>query len=115
MAHRLGYYGDGVSFWVVSETDSGSLLVVHALFTQVGFQRGGFWEVGRTHGLLSPLSFDLSQMLFVGGSLSVLHSLPGLPVKWLLSYREPNSPALAGRFLTAESPEKYPLRCLFHA
>ena len=57
VARSLGFYGDGVSFWVVSETDSGSLLVVHALFTQVGFQRGGFWEVGRTYGLVSPLSF----------------------------------------------------------
>ena len=80
MAHRLGYYGDGVSFWVVSETDSGSLLVVHALFTQVGFQRGGFWEVGRTHGLVSPLSFDLSQMLPVVGGLLVSCLLPGHPV-----------------------------------
>ena len=32
-------------------------LVVH--ISQDGFQRGGFWEVGRTHGLSFPSPFDL--------------------------------------------------------
>ena len=36
-------------------SDSGSFLVV---LSQDGFQRGGFWEVGRTYGLASSL--DLS-------------------------------------------------------
>ena len=32
-------------------------LVVHV--SQDGFQRGGFWEVGGTHGLSFPSPFDL--------------------------------------------------------
>lgn len=59
------------------------------MLSQDGFQREGFWEVGRTYGLKSPLSFDLSQILLVDGSLSVPCSLPGPPVvkqltQWLL-------------------------------
>ena len=47
--------------------------MAHALLSQEGFQRGGFWEVGRH--VASP--FDLSQILPVGGGLLVLCSLPG--------------------------------------
>ena len=49
-----GVYGDGVSFQGVSAnpSDSESLLVVPALFTQDGGQRGGFWEVSATWCLL---------------------------------------------------------------
>ena len=43
--------------------DSESFLVVHALFSQDGCQREGFWEV--VGHMLSP--FDLSQTLHVGG------------------------------------------------
>ena len=47
----------GVS--LASLSDSGSFLVVHALLSQGGCQRGGFWEaVGH---LVSPL--DLSKLL----------------------------------------------------
>ena len=56
--------------------DSGSFLVVHALLSQDGCQQEGFWEV-EGH-VTSP--FDLSRSLPVGGSLLVLHSLPGPPV-----------------------------------
>ena len=42
---------------LANHSDSGSFLVVHASLSQDGFQREGFWEVGRTHGLTSPLSF----------------------------------------------------------
>ena len=51
------------------EVDSGRL---------VGSQRGGFWEVGRTFGLVSPL--DPSRILPVGGRLLVPLSSPGPPV-----------------------------------
>ena len=37
-------------------SDSGSFLMACTLLSQVGFQRR-FWQVGRTHGLVSPLSF----------------------------------------------------------
>ena len=46
MACSLWFYGDGNSFWVVlaNHSDSESFLVVQALFSQDGCQRG-FWEV----------------------------------------------------------------------
>ena len=61
MAPRLGFYHDGISFWVVlvNHSDSESFLVVHALFSQDGRQRGGFWEV--VGHVVSP--FDLSRVL----------------------------------------------------
>ena len=36
---------------LANHCDSGSILVVHALLCQDGFQRGGFWEVGRPRGI----------------------------------------------------------------
>ena len=48
MARSLGFYGDGISFAGLSladHSDSGSFLVVHALLSQDGFQREGFWEM----------------------------------------------------------------------
>ena len=60
---------------LANHSDSESFLVVHALFSQGGCQRG-FWEV--VGHLVSP--FDLSQTLLVGGGLLVLCSLPGPPV-----------------------------------
>ena len=56
--------------------DSGSFLMVQALLSQDGHQRGGFWEVEGY--VASP--FDLSQTLLVGGGLLVPRSLPGLPI-----------------------------------
>ena len=50
--------------------------MVHALFSQDGCQREGFWEVVRQ--VVSP--FDLSQTLLVGGGLLVSCFLPGPPV-----------------------------------
>ena len=77
MACSLGFYGDGISFWIVFSqfSDSESFLVVHALFSQDGCQQEGFWEV--VGHVASP--FDLSQTLPVGGGLLVLCSLPGPP------------------------------------
>ena len=42
-----GFYGDGISLRVFfsQASDSESFLVVHALFSQHGCQREGFWEV----------------------------------------------------------------------
>ena len=65
---------------LANHSDSGSFLVVRTSLSQDGFQRDGFWEVGRTYGLVSPLSFDLSRILPVDGSLLIPHSLPGPPV-----------------------------------
>ena len=60
---------------LANHSDSESL-VVHALFSQDGCQREGFWEV--VGQVVS--SFDLSRTLLVGGGLSVPCSLPGPPV-----------------------------------
>ena len=60
---------------LANHCDSESFLVVHALFSQDGYQRG-FWEVvGHVVSL-----FDLSRTLPVGGGLLVPCSLPGPPV-----------------------------------
>ena len=61
---------------LASHSDSESFLVVHALFSQDGCQREGFWEV--VGPVVSP--FDLSRTLPVGGGLLVLCSLTGPPV-----------------------------------
>ena len=50
--------------------------MVHALFSQDGCQREGFWEV--VGHAVSP--FDLSRTLPVGGGLLVPCSLAGPPV-----------------------------------
>ena len=61
---------------LANHSDSESFLVVHALFSQDGCQREGFWEVVRH--VVSP--FDLSRTLPVGGGLLVPCSLPEPPV-----------------------------------
>ena len=61
---------------LANHSDSESFLVVHALFSQDGCQREGFWEV--VGHALSP--FDLYQTLPVGGGLLVPCSLPEPPV-----------------------------------
>ena len=61
---------------LANHSDSESFLVVHALFSQDGCQREGFWEVVGHVG--SP--FDLSCTLLVGGGLLAPCSLPGSPV-----------------------------------
>ena len=52
---------------LANHSDSESFLVVHALFSQDGCQREGFWEVVRH--VVSP--FDLSRTLPVNGGLLV--------------------------------------------
>ena len=61
---------------LANHSDSGSLLVMHAVLRQDGCQRKGFWEAEQHRA--SP--FDLSHTLPVGGGLLVLCSLPGPPV-----------------------------------
>ena len=61
---------------LANHSDSESFLVVHALFSQDGCQREGFWEV--VGHVVSP--FSLSRILPVGGGLLVPCSLAGPPV-----------------------------------
>ena len=58
VARSLGVYGDEISFRVSfgQSSDSESFLVAHALLSQDGCQREGFWEV--VGHVVSP--FDLS-------------------------------------------------------
>ena len=54
-----GFMVMGLVSWLslANHSDSGSFLVACALLSQDGFQQEGFWEVGRTYGLASPLFF----------------------------------------------------------
>ena len=61
---------------LASYSDSGSFLVVHALLSQNGCLREGFWEVV---GYVA-FPFDLSQTLPVDSGLLVLCPLLGPPV-----------------------------------
>ena len=55
----LGFMGMGLvsGSSLANRSDSEPFLVAHASLGQDGFQREGFWEVGRTYGPVSPLSF----------------------------------------------------------
>ena len=77
---------------LANHSDSESFLVVHALFSQDGCQREGFWEV--VGHVVSP--FDLSRTLLVGGGL--LCSLPGPPVVEQLIQIAIMVPGQGGRF-----------------
>ena len=96
MAGTLGFYGDGISFQLslANHSDSESFLVVHALFSQDGCQREGFWKV--VGQVASP--FDLSRALLVGGGLLVPCSLPGPPVLKQLMQIVTMVPGQGGRF-----------------
>ena len=61
---------------LVNHSESEPFLVVHALFSQDGCQREGFWEMIRHVVSL----FDFSQTLQVGGDLLVLYFLVVLSV-----------------------------------
>ena len=54
-----GFMGMGLvsGLSLANHFDSGSFLVARSSLSQDGFQREGFWEVGRTYGLTSPLFF----------------------------------------------------------
>ena len=78
---------------LANHCDSESFLVVHALFSQDGYQRG-FWEVvGHVVSL-----FDLSRTLPVGGGLLVPCSLPGPAVLKQLMQMFTMVPGQGGRF-----------------
>jgi len=79
---------------LANHPDSESFLGVHALFSQDGCQREGFWEV--VGPVVSP--FDLSQTLPVGGALLALCSLPGPPVVKQLMEMVTMVPGQGGRF-----------------
>ena len=79
---------------LANHSDSEWFLVVHALFSQDGCQREGFWEV--VGHVVSP--FDLSQTLLVGGGLLVLHSLPGPPILNQLMQIVTMGPGQGGQF-----------------
>ena len=78
MAHSLRFYGDGLvsRLSLANHSDSESFLVVHALLSQNGCHKEGFWEV--VGCVVSP--FDLSQTLPVGRGLLVPCSLARPPV-----------------------------------
>ena len=81
-------------FSLASHSDSESFLVLHALFSQDGCQREGFWEV--VGHVVSP--FDLSRTLLLGGCLLVPCSLPGPPVVKQLMQMVTAVPGQGGRF-----------------
>ena len=96
-----------VSGFMVMELVSGlslashsDCLVVHALFSQDGCQKEGFWEVVRH--VVSP--FDLSRTLLVGGGLLVLCSLPGPPVVKQLMQMVTREPGQGGWFQSVYFP-----------
>ena len=96
MACSLGFMVMGLVSGLSSanHSDLESFLVVHALFSQDGCQREGFWEMVRH--VVSP--FDLSQTLPVGGGLLVPCSLPGPPVIKQLMQMVTMVPGQGGRF-----------------
>ena len=81
-------------FSLANHSDRESFLVVHALFSQNGCQREGFWEV--VGQVVSP--FDLSRALLVGGTLLVTYSLSGSPVIKQLVRMVTEGPDQGGRF-----------------
>ena len=83
-----------------NHSDSESFLVVHALFSQNGRWREGFWEV--VEHMVSP--FDLSRALPVGGGLLVPYSLPGSPVIKQLMRMVTKGPGQGGQFLSVCFP-----------
>ena len=87
---------------LVNHSDSESFLVVHALFSQDGCQREGFWEV--VGYVVSP--FDLSRTLLVGGSLLLPCSLSGPPVIKQLMQMVTMVPGQGGRFQSVGFPSQ---------
>ena len=102
MIYSLGFYGDGISFRVSfgQSSDSESFLVAHALLSQDGCQREGFWEV--VEHVVSP--FDLSLTLPIGGGPLVPCSLPGTPVLKQLMRMVTQVLGQGGRFQSACFP-----------
>ena len=89
---------------LANHSDSESFLTVHALSSQDGCQREGFWEVVRH--VVSP--FDLSRTFPVGGGLLVPCSLPGSPVIKQLMQMVTTVPGQGGRFQSGYFPQQLP-------
>ena len=75
---------------LASLSDSVSFLVVSAWLSEDGFQRGGFWVVGRPYGLESPLFFwpclnSSSWWYFASYALLIRTSCPKISVQVALS------------------------------
>ena len=85
---------------LANQSDSEFFLVVHALFSQDGCQKEGFWEVGRQ--VMSP--FDLSRTFPIGGGLLVPCSLAGPPVLKQLMQMVTMVPGQGGRFQSVRVP-----------
>ena len=92
MAQSSGFMvmGLGSMLSLANHSDSESFLVVHALFSQDGCQRGGFWEV--VGHVMSPLTFPF------GGGLLFPCSLPGPSVIKQLMQMVTMVPGQDGRF-----------------
>ena len=90
-----GFMGMGLvsGLSIANHFDSESFLAVHALFSQDGCQREGFWEV--VGNVVSP--FDLSQTFPFGDGL-VPRSFPGPPVTKQLIQMVTMVPDRGGRF-----------------
>ena len=84
---------------LANHSDSESFLVVHALFSQDGCQRG-FWEV--VGQVVSP--FDLFRTLLVVGGLLVLCSLAEPPVIAQLMQIVTMVPGQGGQFQSVYFP-----------
>ena len=89
---------------LANPSDSKSFLVVHALSSQDGCQRGGFWEV--VGHVVSP--FGLSWTLPFSGGLLLPCSLPGPPVIKQLMQMVTMVPSQGGRFSPCTSPDRMP-------
>ena len=50
---------------LANHCDSGSFLEVQASLSQDGFQQGGFWEVDRIYGLVSPLLLTFPELFWL--------------------------------------------------
>ena len=93
-----------VSRWsLANHSYSESFLVAHALLSQDGCWREGFWEVDGH--VVSP--FDLSQTLLVGGGLLVQSSLAGPPVVNQLTQVVTVVPGQGGRFQSVCFPNSF--------
>ena len=88
---------------LANHSDSESFLVAHALLSQDGRQREGFWEV---LGHIVSL-FDLSQILPVVGGLLVLCSLLWPPVVKLVLQIVTMVPSQSRQFQSVCFPNRY--------
>ena len=92
MVCSLRFYGDGIRFqvvWPAILTLRLFFLVVHTLLSWDGFQRGGFWEVGRTCGVSFWFPPNSPCSLFLTGTtcckIPHANSYNGAWPRWVVS------------------------------